>query len=51
MISSGSCASTFQIGSYTAGLVEAIERAGEALQRHFPAGTVDRQGQSDIVEE
>jgi uncharacterized membrane protein len=41
----------FRIGAYTDGLVEAIEKAGEALQRHFPAGKVDRKGQSDIVEE
>jgi uncharacterized membrane protein len=41
----------FRIGAYTDGLVEAIELAGETLQRHFPAGKVDRTGQSDIVDE
>ena len=41
----------FRIGAYTDGLVEAIELAGEALQRHFPADNVDRTGQSDIVDE
>ena len=41
----------FRVGAYTDGLVEAIDRAGEALRRHFPAGEVDRNGQSDIVEE
>jgi uncharacterized membrane protein len=41
----------FRVGAYTDGLVEAIERAGEALQRHFPAAQVDRAGQTDIVED
>lgn len=41
----------FRMGVYTEGLVEAIERAGEALRSHFPATKVDRTGQSDIVEE
>lgn len=41
----------FRVGAYTDGLVEAIDRAGEALKRHFPADKVDRTGQSDIVEE
>jgi uncharacterized membrane protein len=41
----------FRVGAYTDGLVEAIEKAGEALKRYFPVGKVDRKGQSDIVEE
>jgi uncharacterized membrane protein len=41
----------FKEGRYTDGLVAAIERAGHALQTHFPAGNVDRTGQQDIIED
>jgi uncharacterized membrane protein len=41
----------FREGSYTEGLIAAIEQAGRALQTHFPAGSTDRTGQKDIVEE
>jgi uncharacterized membrane protein len=41
----------FKKGHYTDGLVATIERAGHALQTHFPAGAVDRQHPRDIVEE
>jgi uncharacterized membrane protein len=41
----------FKAGTYTEGLIATIEEAGRALQKHFPAKSVDRTGQSDIVEE
>ena len=41
----------FKASRYTEGLVAAIEQAGRALKTHFPAGSTDRTGQRDIVEE
>jgi len=41
----------FKEGRYTDGLVAALEEAGRVLKTHFPATTVDRTGQQDIVEE
>jgi uncharacterized membrane protein len=41
----------FKEGRYTDGLVAAIEEAGRALKKHFPASDTDRTGQKDIVEE
>jgi uncharacterized membrane protein len=43
--------SHFRDGNFTEGLVAALERAGQALREHFPAGKVGRTGQPDIVEE
>ena len=41
----------FKEGLYTDGLIAALEEAGRVLKTHFPATTVDRTGQQDIVEE
>jgi uncharacterized membrane protein len=41
----------FKAAHYTAGLVAAIEQAGQKLKAHFPASMPDRTGQRDIVEE
>ena len=41
----------FKEGRYTDGLVAALEQAGRALKTHFPAGSPDRTGRRDIVEE
>ncbi len=41
----------FKEGHYTDGLIAALDQAGEQLKHHFPAQSIDRTGQKDIVEE
>ena len=41
----------FKAEDYTGGLVGAIEVAGHALKKHFPANGVNRSGRNDIVED
>ena len=41
----------FNAGDFTGGLIAAINRAGDAMRKHFPAQSVDRTGQHDIIEE